>query len=374
MVDIDTILLKVASQCNINCSYCYVYNMGDDSWANMPNFISQNTIQCIAKEMANLKTRQQRPFAIVLHGGEPLLLGVRRLEFLLHSLRTAIPDSYSISIQSNGMLISNDILDICSKFKVSISISLDGPETIHDTNRVGHRGEGTYNRVLEGIDKLKSHSDTSFLFAGLLAVIDPSSNPKAIYDFFKTTGTPNVDFLYRDGNHDKLPFGKTSFQSIEYGIWLEGLLDTYLADQTPIKIRILDDLIKLSLGGLGIKEGVGVTDFGIVVIDTDGSITKNDTLKSSYKGADRFSNNWNIHTDSLIKILDSSEFVIAHKLQRPTSSTCLSCPELQVCGGGMPLHRWKTGSEYENPSVYCHDQLYIINKIKAMLSGKLECA
>jgi uncharacterized protein len=373
MVEIDTILIKVASQCNINCSYCYVYNMGDDSWANMPNFISQETIESITKTLVELKSTQQRSFAIVLHGGEPLLLGTRRLEFLLHSLRTAIPDSYCISIQTNGMLISDKILDLCSKYKTSISVSLDGPESTHNSNRVGHKGEGTYNRVVVGIEKLKSHHDASFLFAGLLAVIDPTSSPHTIYNFFKDFGAPNVDFLYRDGNHDKLPFGKASFQSTEYGAWLAELLDIYLADQNPIKIRILDDIIRLALGGIGIKEGVGVTDFGIAVIDTDGSVTKNDTLKSSYKGADRFLAHWNIHTHRLIDIFSSSEFVDAHKLQRPASLICQTCPELQICGGGMPLHRWKSGSQYDNPSVYCNDQLLIINKVKAILCRIQQC-
>ncbi len=374
MVEIDTILLKVASQCNINCSYCYVYNMGDDSWADMPNFISQDTTKAVSKELKELLVNQQRSFAIVLHGGEPLLLGPRRLEALLCSLRTAIPEHYCISIQTNGMLISDKILDLCSKFKTSISVSLDGPEIIHNANRVGHHGEGTFHRVIEGIEKLKSHPDAEFLFAGLLAVIDPHSNPHVIYNFFKSVGTSSVDFLYRDGNHDKLPFGKTSFYSTEYGKWLASLLDIYLADQTPIKIRILDDIIRLALGGIGVKEGVGITDFGIAVIDTDGTVTKNDTLKSSHKGADRFLENWNVHTHRLVDIFSSNEFANAHKLQRPTSLICQTCPELQICGGGMPLHRWKTETEYANPSVYCNDQLHLINKVKAILFGLEKCA
>ncbi len=374
MVEIDTILIKVASQCNINCGYCYVYNMGDDSWENMPNFISQETIESITNELADLKTAQRRSFAVVLHGGEPLLLGVRRLELLLHSLRTAIPDNYCISIQTNGMLISDKVLDLCSRYKTSVSVSLDGPESIHDANRVGHKGEGTYGRVIEGIEKLKSHTDASFLFAGLLAVIDPTSDPHAVYNFFKRIGAPSVDFLYRDGNHDKLPFGKASFQSFEYGVWLAKLLDIYLADQNPIRIRILDDIIRLALGGIGLKEGVGVTDFGIAVIDTDGSVKKNDTLKSTYKGADRFLMNWNIHNHHLIDIFSSSEFSHVHTLQRPTSLICQTCTELKVCGGGMPLHRWKSDSEYDNPSVYCNDQLLIIRKVKAILLRVQQCA
>ncbi len=374
MLEIDTVLLKVASRCNINCSYCYVYNMGDDSWTDMPNFISQDTIKAVSKKLKELCAIQQRPFAIVLHGGEPLLLGARRLETLLHALREAIPEHYCISIQTNGMLISDKILNLCSKFKTSISVSLDGTENIHNANRVGHHGENTFHRVIEGIEKLKSHPDAEFLFAGLLAVIDPHSNPHTIYNFFKSVGTSNVDFLYRDGNHDKLPFGKTSFYSTEYGNWLASLLDIYLADKTPIKIRILDDIIRLALGGIGIKEGIGITDFGIAVIDTDGTVTKNDTLKSSHKGADRFLENWNINADHLVDIFSSNEFANAHKLQHPTSLICQKCPELQICGGGMPLHRWKTETGYANPSVYCNDQLHIINKVKTILFGLEKCA
>lgn len=368
MVEIDTLLVKVASRCNINCSYCYVYNMGDDSWEDMPNFISSDTIKALTERLNEyLEIHPQRSFAVVLHGGEPLLIGSRRLEKLLFSLRSVLPQQHCISIQTNGILITDNILDICSRFRVSLSVSLDGPEEINDANRIGHHGEGTYRRILEGIEKLRNHADSAFLFAGLLAVIDPNSNPKEIYNFFKGVGSPSVDFLYRDGNHKRLPYGKASFYSIEYGEWLATLLDVYLLDQTPIKIRILDDVIRLALGGYGIKEGMGITDFGIAVIDTDGTVTKNDTLKSSFKGADRFLEKWNVRTHSLIDIFSSGEFADAHLLQRASCSSCLICPELGICGGGMPLHRWNEDNGYQNPSVYCKDQLHLINHLRTRL-------
>lgn len=368
MVQIDTVLIKVASRCNINCSYCYVYNMGDNSWEDMPNFISRETIADISRGLAKLKESQQTPFAIVLHGGEPLLIGARRLEHLLHEVRSVLPLSYSIGIQSNGMLISEKILDLCSRYQASISISLDGPQKINDANRIGHKGEGTFVQVMAGLQRLRIHPDTSFLFAGLLAVIDPYSDPQEIYSFFKSTGTKNVDFLYRDGNNDKLPYGKSSFTSIEYGKWLQRLVDIYLADKSPIKIRILDDYIRLILGGSGLKEGIGITDFGIVVVDTDGTITKNDTLKSNFNGADRFAQPLNVKTHQLVDVFKSDDFLASHALQRPSAEACQKCSELSVCGGGMPLHRWNSKDGYNNPSVYCHDQLHVIRHIKRKVS------
>jgi uncharacterized protein len=208
-----------------------------------------------------------------------------------------------------------------------------------------------------------------------LAVIDPKSDPAEVYEFFKTLDPPGVDFLYRDGNHTRLPEGKESLRSTEYGEWLARLVEIYLFDQSPLPIRFIDDLIKLTLGGKGTKDGAGLTDFGILVVDTDGSITKNDTLKSSFNGADRFATGWSVHRDRLKEILDSDEFAESHALQRPTSKICLSCPELQVCGGGMTLHRWRDTNGYDNASVYCADQLLVIDKIRSKVAAiQAKCA
>ena len=81
-VVVDTVLLKVASRCNINCRYCYVYNMGDTGWTSMPKVMSRSTITAIATSLARLYRAQSRPFSVVLHGGEPLLLGEDELAFL----------------------------------------------------------------------------------------------------------------------------------------------------------------------------------------------------------------------------------------------------------------------------------------------------
>lgn len=363
MVEIDTVLVKVASRCNIDCSYCYVYHMGDAGWTRGPKIMSRETCQATAEALARLTAEQERPFEVVLHGGEPLLLGTANLDFVISTLRSHLPD-HSISIQTNGILISKDMLDVCARGHVALSVSLDGPRQIHDRNRVGFGGEGTFDKVVQGIARLREHPDSAFLFTGLLAVIDATSDPSEIYEFFKTLSPPSVDFIYRDGNHSRLPTGKASILTTEYGRWLSALLDLYLANEPSMRVRILDDMIKLVLGGSSSKEGVGLTPYGILIVDTDGSVAKNDTLKSSFDGADRFPTPWTVSTHSLGDIVRSADFADYHALQRPTSSTCLACPELGVCGGGMTLQRWRDDTGYDNPSVYCEDQKLLIRHIR----------
>lgn len=367
---VDTVLLKVASRCNIDCTYCYVYNMGDEGWRGMPALMSDATVSALCQRLAELARTQTRKFAIVLHGGEPLMLGPRRLKKLLSGLREVLLDDYPIAIQSNGVLLTKEILEVFDQASVSLSISIDGPEGVHDRFRVGKKGQGTHAQTRAGIALLKAHPSAARLFSGVLAVIDPGSSPGEVYAYLTSLGAPSIDFLYRDGNHSVLPYGKAAAQSVEYGRWLEVVLDRYLADPHPPKIRFLDDLIKLVLGGRGIKEGLGEMDYGILIVDTDGTITKNDTLKSTKPGADRFEQVWSVHTHSFSDVVKSEEFARYHELQRPTAAECRSCAELSVCGGGMPLHRWSEAAELDNPSVYCADQLHLIKAIRQRLRSE----
>ncbi|MCY7292134.1 MAG: radical SAM protein [Ferruginibacter sp.] len=361
--ELDTILIKVASRCNINCSYCYVYNMGDDNWSHMEKLISSDTINAICEAIVQLIKYQSRKFSIVLHGGEPLLLGVSKLDHLLTQLRNILSCEYPISIQTNGILISNQILDVCAAHKVSVAVSIDGPKDVHNKYRINHKGDGTFEDVLNGIAILKTHKDSEFLNAGLLAVVDPLSNPKEIYNFFKSIAPPSVDFLYKDGNHTNLPINKSATNSTEYGVWMTGLLKEYLNDTSPLPIRVLDDMIKVMLGGDVSKEGLGLTDFGIIIIDTDGTIMKNDTLKSTYNGADKFSKPINIRENNLIEFLNSGDYAEYREMQRPTNHKCKTCAHLHLCGGGMILHRWSKENQFNNPSVYCSDQLLLIENM-----------
>ena len=150
---------------------------------------------------------------------------------------------------------------------------------------------------------------------------------------------------------------------------MRGILDLYLSDAEPPIIRILDDTIKLLLGGRGNKEGIGITDYGILVIDTDGSIQKNDTLKSAHSKADRFVKTWSVLHHRLYDIMEDEEFAAYHVSQRPTSETCNACPLLNVCGGGMPAHRWSDDNEFDNPTVFCADQKLLIGQMQDWISN-----
>jgi uncharacterized protein len=366
---IDTVLIKTASRCNLDCTYCYVYNMGDDGWKKQPKRMSHAVADALTEQLGALSHAQVEPLSVIMHGGEPLMLGFRDMARLVEGLRQALRADSGLHIQTNGVLLSEEFLDLFAAHDVGVSISFDGPVSVHDKFRVDKRGRGSHGRVMNAIGRLRSHPAGDQLFGGVLAVIDPTSDPGEVYQALKETGAPGFDLLYQDGNHDVLPRGKSSVDSTEFGDWMVGLLGHYVRDSTPPRIRVLDDLMRLLLGGDGVKEGVGLTDFGILVIDTDGSVAKKDTLKVAHDAADRFAHQWSVENNGLLAALADDEFSAYHTLQRPTAKACLACPILSVCGGGMPAHRWSKAKGYDNPTVFCADQKRLIAQLQRYLAS-----
>ena len=365
---LDTVLIKTASRCNIDCSYCYVYRGTDTGWRAQPKRMRQEVLAAVIDRLIEQAERQREGFAIVLHGGEPLLLGADDLGTLLRGLRARLsPQRHPISIQTNGILLTEGLLDLFAETRTSVSVSIDGPLEVNDVARLDHRGKSIFAQTTRGIRLLTAHSESNFLFAGTLSVIQPAVDPALVYEFLKTLSTPSMDFLLQDGNHDCLPPGKERFESTEYGQWLIRLLDLYLADSSPVPIRIVDDTIKLCLGGASQKEGHGKERYGILIVETNGEIRKNDTLRASFEGADRFSCQWNVTSTALSTVLSSDEYHAYSGMQVPTCITCQRCELLAICGGGMPLYRWSRRRGYDNPSVYCYDHAVFIRHAIAWL-------
>jgi len=366
---LDTVLVKVVSNCNLNCSYCYVYNSEDTSYKEQPNNMTFETIKLVSNSLIQQAKQQDIGFAIVIHGGEPLLLGIEKMELLLSKLRNELTkNKFPISIQTNGILINDAYIKLFLEYDVTVSVSIDGTKAINDLSRLDHKNSSSYFKVIKGIEKLQDTKKN--IFTGTLSVIHPQTNPQETYDFFKSLNTLSSNFLMHDGNYDTLPYGKNSFESLEYGTWIKKLIEIYLSDEKPIEIPFIDELIKTILGGNSLKEGIGDELYGIIIIETDGEIRKNDTLRSSYNGADFFEKRPNISNITLNEIVKSSEFKESMSLQSTLPEECKKCNIVNICGGGMPLYRWNKISLYNNPSIYCNDHKLYINYLKEILSDE----
>jgi uncharacterized protein len=129
----------------------------------------------------------------------------------------------------------------------------------------------------------------------------------------------------------------------------------------------------LILGGGSSTEVIGLAPSQMVVIETDGSIEQADTLKSTYHGAPQ--TGLHIARDSLDAAMILPGMVARQLGARALSTECRECRIHRVCGGGHYAHRYRPGSGFSNPSVYCPDLMrlitYIRETIQADVSARL---
>src|SRR5690606_13088897 len=131
------VILKVAQRCNLDCSYCYVYNRGDDTWKSRPKMIPDAVATALARRIREHCEKYAIPrFMIELHGGEPLLLGKRRMKALIDLFRRECEGvQLDLTLQTNGLLLDEEWLQLFASNDVRFGISCDGPPESADRRR-----------------------------------------------------------------------------------------------------------------------------------------------------------------------------------------------------------------------------------------------
>jgi uncharacterized protein len=115
---------KLTRRCNLACSYCYQTTARVVKNATAAH---DYDIEAILKHMVTVWDWEDKHNAgarpAVIHGGEPLLAKKEDLEkmFRLHYERFG-----KCSMQSNGVLIDDEHIELFTSFNVSVGISVDG--------------------------------------------------------------------------------------------------------------------------------------------------------------------------------------------------------------------------------------------------------
>ncbi|MFE9243968.1 FxsB family cyclophane-forming radical SAM/SPASM peptide maturase [Nocardiopsis sp. NPDC006938] len=355
-------ILKIHSRCNLACDYCYMYEMADQGWRSQPRRMARPTVDRVAERVAeHARAHGRERVDVVLHGGEPLLVGLDHLRYTVQALRkTCEPDVHvAIRMQTNGVLIDSHFLDLFEELGIRVGVSIDGAEADHDRHRTRANGRGTHAEVRAGIERLNARDGR--LLAGLLTTVDLESDPVATFEHLLEYDPPGVDFLLPHGNWDEPPPGWSAGEP-RYGAWLVSVFDRwYHSDERETNIRMFNEIIRLVLGSPSRTESVGLSPAALVVVETDGSVEQVDSLKSAFEGAASTPLHTFTHTFDDALYLPA---VAARQIgARALGATCAACPLARICGGGLYPHRYRRGTGFRNPSVYCADLFHLITHI-----------
>lgn len=347
-------VLKVHSRCDLACDHCYVYEHADQSWRTRPRAMARETVRAAATRIAEHAIAHRLPRArVILHGGEPLLLGPARLRETLHELRATIGavTRLDLRIQTNGVLLSPAVCDLLAHYDVRVGVSLDGDRAANDRHRRFADGRSSHDAVLRALALLRRPGYRR-IYAGILCTIDVRNDPIQVYEALLAEAPPRMDFLLPHATWDQPPY-RPAGDPTPYANWLRRIFERWLADGRPVPVRLFDSLLSAASGGPSGTEAIGLDPADLAVIETDGSWEQVDSLKTAYHGA--AGTGFDVFTHPVDVVAGHPGIVQRQGGRDSLCRTCQDCPVVDRCGGGLFPHRYRSGNGFANPSVYCAD-------------------
>jgi MoaA/NifB/PqqE/SkfB family radical SAM enzyme len=171
----EELSIEVTTQCNGSCLHCFVRS-GISRRSSLP----VDLVKGIMVEGYDVGYRH-----LHITGGEPLLW-----EGLFEALDYAFDVGYeTVFMNTNGTLITEEISKRLADYgSLSISVSLDGPEALHD--RI--RGKGSHRRTMRGIEKALNAGNHLIIFTTVTKSLLPEL-PHFTDDLYKKF--PSINYL-----------------------------------------------------------------------------------------------------------------------------------------------------------------------------------
>jgi uncharacterized protein len=363
-------IIKMHSRCNLACSYCYMYELADQSWRKRPRIMSNALISVAAMRIAeHARAHNLDSVRIVFHGGEPLLGGADLIVNAFNNIRAVVDARIGVEawVQTNGTLLDESALDALEASSIRVGVSLDGDSVIHDQSRRYSNGRGSHDEVAEALRRLIKRRS---IYSGILCVVNLNADPVATYESLLDFAPPTIDLLLPHANWSSPPANHHDSTQAPYAEWLISVFDRwYNAASRETRVRLFEEIIHLLLGGKSATESVGLAPTSLVVIETDGSIEQSDSLKSAYEGA--AATGLHIVRDSFDDALRLPQVIATQLGLDALTDECLACSIHGICGAGLFAHRYRAGNGFRNRSVYCRDLYTLIMHIRTRLISDL---
>jgi len=336
------------SLCNLRCDYCYYLEKKDFYKKSSIHRMSDELLERFIKEYIEAQPMPEVLFT--WHGGETLL---RDLSFykkvVMLQQRYGRGRKISNSLQTNGVLLNEEWCKFFRDNNFLIGISIDGPEHCHDKYRKKIDGDGSFSKVMHGVELLQRYNVE---FNTLSVINDYNVNfPIEIYRFLKDIGSQFLQFspiVERLNADENLKLQLPESENGELAPW----------SVDPLKfgnfyIKIFDDWVKKDVGNIfvqlfdatlacwvGIQPGVcifsetcghaGVMEFNGDVYACDHFVFPQYKLGNIYT------------TPLLTMMLSEKQLRFGQNKRDALPSQCLQCEYLKLCNGECPKNRIST--------------------------------
>jgi uncharacterized protein len=304
---IETVVVQPTPFCNIQCRYCYLPERNDKT------VMALSTITALfEKVFASGWTGGD--LTVIWHAGEPLVLPIAFYATAFEAIERLRPASLHIhhSIQTNGMLLTPAWCDFVKAEHIGLGVSIDGPEHVHDANRMTRSGRGTFAKVIAGIRLLRQEHVPFHVISVLSA--EGMRAPQAMLDFYLSEGIDDICFN------------------------VDGML--------PRVFRAVGSAV----------QNAQVEPFGMLNVDCRGNVSSfsPELLGMRHELYNDFIIG-NINTDSLEAMRASPPMIAMMRDIAAGVGACRTrCEYFSICGGGAPINKLaERGSFQSAETTFC---------------------
>ena len=351
------VVYKVAERCNINCTYCYYFNMGEETAFARPARASIDVTDALARWIAQGCEELSIPCAkVTFHGGEPTLMGVKRFGDACQRLRDIIQPVATalLGIQTNGTLLDDRWVAAFIEHGVAVGISIDGPQAENDRFRLDRHGRSSFRKTEQAIQRLVEAHESGGPLPSTISVLHGGNDYRRVYRYLRALGVKDMTFLLPD----ETPTTSSSISSgaaKQYGLCLSDIFYEWLSeDNTEVHINFVDQLLphfRPDVAPGQVLWRPRKTN-QVVIARSDGTVAIDDTFipaLSWYAGTPVNS------TDkiTLRRFLADPIFQEIEETCNALPSGCTECRWRHACRGGDLENRFSTRNGFDNPSVYC---------------------
>lgn len=331
----------VGAACNMRCRYCYYLESGERRAVHESTLMSEDILERYIQEYIEAQTSNDVLFC--WHGGEALL---RPITFYKRALelqrRYAHGHNIVNTIQTNGTLINEDWAEFFHDNHFLVGVSIDGPEWLHNHYRPMRNGEGSWAKVMTGIETL-NHYDVEW---NAMAVVNniTARHPLEFYHFFKEIDCHYIQFTpIVEPSSQGEGLSPETVDPHDFGNFLCTIFDEWVRnDVGEYFVQIFDATLA---NWMGVEPGVcsmAKTCGHAGVIEHNGDVYSCDhfVFPEHLLG--------NITTSTLVSMMyGEKQAAFARIKQGSLPTQCRQCEWLFACNGECPKNRLLTTSSGE---------------------------
>lgn len=178
-IPLKTLVLHVAESCNLRCRYCYHGEKQDGNGGRrqMSRDVATRAVDFLFERSGGIED-----LVLVFFGGEPLLNfeTIRCAAGYAKEQAAASGKRVNFAVTTNGTLLTPEIVDFFQEHDVSITVSLDGFQEIHDRYRKFADGRPSYEVILPRVRHLLDRARKRPVTARVTVVDEPEKVPQVL--------------------------------------------------------------------------------------------------------------------------------------------------------------------------------------------------